>query len=93
MCMHMQLTVKPAYRPPASTGRVAHSFHDRSQCPTPLRGPHELAFIPSKIFIYPQFASSAPLRSDPNLEVAMKFKEGVAAQKGEPRRVPGRVYF
>ena len=24
-----------------------------------FRGPHELAFIPSKIFIYPQFASSA----------------------------------
>ena len=27
-----------------------------------FRGPHELAFIPSKIFIYPQFASSAGAR-------------------------------
>ena len=25
-----------------------------------FRGPHELAFIRSKIFIYPQFASGAP---------------------------------
>ena len=25
-----------------------------------FRGPHELAFVRSKIFIYPQFASSAP---------------------------------
>ena len=28
-----------------------------------FRGPHELAFIPSKIFIYPQFASSAHSRN------------------------------
>ena len=27
-----------------------------------FRGPHELAFIPSKIFIYPQFASSGGVR-------------------------------
>ena len=36
-----------------------------------FRGPHELAFIRSKIFIYPQFASSAAMFTAPHMAILL----------------------